>query len=74
MLPLIKKGDKGYIVEHLQRTLYQASYKGKEKLTPDGDFGWKTLNQVTIFQKAKGLTVDGEVGTNTWRELYKDVF
>ena len=74
MLPLIKKGAKGYIVEHLQRTLYQANYSGKEKLTPDGDFGWKTLNQVTLFQKSKGLTVDGEVGGNTWRELYKDVF
>ena len=74
MLPLIKKGATGYIVEHLQRTLYQANYSGKEKLTPDGDFGWKTLNQVTLFQKAKRLTVDGEVGTNTWRELYKDVF
>lgn len=74
MLPTIKKGSKGYAVEHLQRTLNQANYKNKEKLTPDGDFGWKTLKQVTAYQSAKGLTVDGEVGPKTWRELYKDVF
>lgn len=74
MLPLIKKGSKGYVVEHLQRTLNQADYKDKKKLTPDGDFGWKTLGQVILYQKARGLAPDGEVGSNTWRSLYKDVF
>lgn len=74
MLPLIKKGSSGYAVEHLQRTLNQATYKDKKKLTPDGDFGWKTLGQVILYQKARGLTPDGEVGPNTWRSLYKDVF
>ena len=74
MLPLIKKGSKGYVVEHLQRTLNQATYKDKKELTPDGDFGWKTLGQVILYQKARGLTPDGEVGPNTWRTLYKDVF
>ena len=74
MLPLLKKGSQGYAVEHLQRTLGHVTYNGKEKLTPDGDFGWKTLKQVTLYQTDRGLAVDGEVGSDTWHELYKDAF
>ncbi len=35
----------------------------------DGYFGTKTLTAVRQFQKAKGLTVDGIVGKNTWKKL-----
>ena len=61
MLQLLKKGTKGKAVKVLQIML--------GNVTVDGDFGWKTLNAVTAFQKAHGLTVDGEVGENTWKAL-----
>lgn len=35
----------------------------------DGYFGTKTLAAVRQFQQAKGLTVDGIVGKNTWSKL-----
>ena len=35
----------------------------------DGDFGVKTKAAVMAFQKAKGLVVDGIVGTKTWSKL-----
>lgn len=35
----------------------------------DGYFGPNTLEAVKKFQRAKGLTVDGICGTNTWRKL-----
>lgn len=39
--------------------------------TVDGDFGPKTLQAVITFQKSKGLTPDGIVGTLTWDALRK---
>ena len=38
-------------------------------LQVDGKFGQGTENAVKDFQKAKGLTADGVVGTNTWAAL-----
>ena len=74
MLPLLKKGSKGNAVEHLQWMLNNTSYKDKKTLLEDGSFGYKTLNQVIFYQKARGLDPDGEVGQKTWKKLYEDVF
>ena len=74
MLPLLKKGSKGNAVEHLQWMLNNTSYKDQKELTKDGSFGFKTLNQVIFYQKARGLDPDGEVGQKTWKKLYEDVF
>ena len=38
-------------------------------LTADGIFGTKTKQAVVAYQSAKGLTVDGCVGVNTWSAL-----
>lgn len=61
MLPLLKKGAKGKAVKVLQIML--------GNVTVDGDFGSKTLAAVKNFQRSNGLTVDGEVGENTWKAL-----
>ena len=74
LLPLMKKGSKGNAVEHLQWMLNHASYKGKEKLDEDGSFGQHTKSQVICYQKAKGLSADGEAGPKTLKKLYDDVF
>lgn len=64
----LKNGSKGTQVKVLQYLLNQQSYAaGKE----DGIFGANTLAAVKAFQKAKGLTVDGIVGKNTWAALLK---
>lgn len=36
----------------------------------DGAFGKTTLAAVKKFQRAHGLSVDGEVGAHTWAKLY----
>lgn len=39
-------------------------------LTVDNDFGTHTLNAVRTFQKNHKLSVDGQVGLNTWGKLF----
>lgn len=66
----LRKGSKGNEVKTLQRLLKQLGYSvGPSGV--DGDFGTKTEGAVKKFQKAKGLTVDGIVGQNTWNKLLK---
>ena len=65
-----KKGDKGPEVEAFQRLLNKKN-KGSilPDLDPDGDFGDKTEEHVTLFQDARHLTVDKQVGTKTLSKL-----
>lgn len=62
----IKKGSKGNDVKLAQKIL-----KGIGQYTGsiDGDFGDNTKKAVKAFQKFNGLTVDGIVGKNTWKNL-----
>ena len=65
-LPIIKQGDKGFTVVAVQVLLNKNNFGVKYT---DGDFGPDTLAKVKAFQKAKGLTVDGIVGCDTWVKL-----
>lgn len=53
-------------VYNLQWTLKELRYNPG---TPDGKFGQGTESAVRQFQKAKGLTVDGKVGSATRQAL-----
>ena len=65
----IKSGSKGEVVELVQRMLNE---KGYACGSADGIFGTKTKNAVEKYQKAKGLSVDGIVGNNTYAKLFTD--
>ena len=65
-LNVLRKGSKGEQVKTLQRLLNAMGYSCG---SVDGAFGVKTLGAVEKFQRAKGLTVDGIVGKDTWNAL-----
>ena len=65
----IKRGSKGEVVELVQRMLNE---KGYACGSADGIFGAKTESAVRSYQKAKGLSVDGIVGDNTYAKLLAD--
>ena len=62
----VKKGNKGEVVELVQRMLNE---KGYACGSADGIFGAKTESAVKSYQKAEGLSADGKVGKNTWTAL-----
>lgn len=67
---VLAKGSKGEQVKTLQRLLMAYGYS-MGVYGADGSFGNTTDKAVRAFQKAKGLTVDGSVGKNTWEKLLK---
>ncbi|WP_414586664.1 peptidoglycan-binding domain-containing protein [Scytonema sp. PCC 10023] len=65
--PLLRSGSKGDAVKAVQERL---NFLGYGPLVADGIFGSKTEAAVKLFQKDKGLTVDGIVGNFTWDTLF----
>ena len=68
-LPYLKKGDQGEAVEAAQRILSTYGYHLGNNNPFDGKFGKLTDAAVREFQADHGLTVDGEVGEETWPVL-----
>ena len=66
---LYRQGDSGQAVGDIQDRLAALGFASH----PDqrGQFESGTLDAVRMFQKAKGLDVDGIVGPDTWRSLYE---
>lgn len=62
----LRNGSRGTQVKVLQWLLNENGYDCGEA---DGIFGKKTLASVKEFQKAKGLSVDGICGKNTWTKI-----
>ena len=65
----IKSGSRGELVALVQLMLNE---KGYSCGSADGIFGTKTERAVRSYQKAKGLSVDGIVGNNTYAKLFTD--
>jgi len=63
--PRIDPGAAGATVTSIQHLMTQRGYD----LVADGDYGSVSVKAVKAFQKAKGLTVDGQVGPKTWPKL-----
>lgn len=62
----LRNGSRGTQVKVLQFLLNESGYDCGEA---DGIFGKKTTAAVKAYQKAKGLTVDGICGKNTWTRI-----
>ena len=68
--PIIKQGSRGNYVCIAQDNLNTLGYRTGGL---DGVFGAQTNTAVRNYQKAKGLSVDGIIGCNTWRALQEQV-
>lgn len=65
VFPTLKRGSTGQDVRNLQALLLAAG----RSVRIDGEFGPGTETKLREYQKAAGLTVDGQAGTATFRYL-----
>ena len=70
-MSVLKKGSKGKEVKTLQRLLIALGFSCGSS-GADGSFGNATLEAVKKYQKAKGLVIDGSVGSATWNSILKN--
>jgi len=63
---LVRLGDRNNLVWIMQAALYINGFT----TTPDGVFGVNTDITLRNFQRAKGLTIDGIAGANTFETLF----
>ncbi len=66
---ILRRGDKGDDVRRMQQRLSELGYLNGNI---DGEFGYQTYAAVLAFQKANGLTRDGEAGPATLTKLFED--
>jgi putative chitinase len=66
-IEVLRRGASGTHVEHIQSALVRLGYSDSSghALRADGDFGRRTVEAVSAFQRAHGLHVDGVVGSDT---------
>ena len=67
-MPVLKRGSRGPLVVKMKQRLKRHGYWNRVWPLNRG-FGRITDQQVRKFQRASGLTVDGEVGPRTWLAL-----
>ena len=68
---VLREGEQGNEVRSLQQRLNQLGVRDArgQPLVSDGDFGDRTKEAVERFQRSRGISVDGVVGRDTFREL-----
>ena len=70
---LVGPGDASNLVEAVQAVLYWYSilrnYPTCNPMSYDGVFGTNTKDATECFQSHTGLSVDGEVGSQTWGKM-----
>lgn len=66
---ILKQGSQGEDVKKLQNALIEKGYDVGTS-GADGIYGTRTASAVTAYQKANGLSVDGEAGEQTMGSLY----
>lgn len=64
--PMLRRGVKGELVAMVQEVLKDNGLYGGEI---DGDFGLATENAIRNVQRSRRLSVDGVIGTQTWKAL-----
>jgi len=67
--PTLRRGSRGPAVVRLQQAI---AALGFDPGPADGKFGARTEAAVRAYQTARGLTVDGIVGPQTWAALHAD--
>src|SRR5262249_45583767 len=68
--PALKQGASGTEVVEAQCELNLATKASRyTPIGADGSFGPATDARVRVFQRCAGLSVDGEIGPNTWGAL-----
>ena len=65
--PVLRRGSKGSAVTELQNRLAALGFSPG---AADGIFGSLTEGAVKSFQRSRGITADGIVGSQTWGQLY----
>lgn len=65
---VLREGFQGEEVKELQRLL-NSKISSSSPLVADGQFGWRTTEEVKRFQREHWLVTDGIVGPCTWAAL-----
>jgi len=65
----VRRGARGNLTRIIQYRLMSNGYRLRHGA--DGVFGRDTQNKVKQFQKDNGLKVDGIVGKETWKALFR---
>jgi phage gp46-like protein len=65
LIVTVQQGSQGAAVRAVQSQLKSRG----QAVTVDGNFGGQTDSAVRAYQQAHGLTVDGQVGPQTWKAL-----
>ena len=64
---ILRRGSTGTLTKYLQQMLKTLGYAEMV----NGNFGDSTQASVLAFQRQHGLTQDGIVGSETWKELFR---